>query len=96
MPQETYVGLGYRWKHLLPSDTEFDDIKVIHCNTRNETPQQRKGLRQRSAIEAMIGHMKNNDGKLRRNWLKGASGDAHNAILCAVGQNFRKLLKQSR
>ena len=95
MPQEAYVDLGYRGKHLLPPDTEFDDIKVIHRNTRNKTPKQRKGLRQHSAIEAMIGHMKN-DGKLSRNWLKGVEGDAHNAILCAVGQNFRKLLIQSR
>ena len=95
MPQEAYVDLGYRGKYLLPPDTEFDDIKVIHRNTRNKTPKQRKGLRQRSAIEAMIGHMKN-DGKLSRNWLKGVEGDAHNAILCAVGQNFRKLLIQSR
>ena len=37
-----------------------------------------------------------NDGKLSRNWLKGAHGDAHNAILCAIGQNFRKLLMQGR
>ena len=94
MPQEAYVDLGYRGKHLLPPNTEFDNIKVIHRNKRNKTPQQRKGLRQRSAIEAMIGHMKN-DGKLGRNWLKGVEGDAHNAILCAVGQNFRKLLMQS-
>ena len=93
MPQEAYVDLGYRGKHLLPPNTEFDNIKVIHRNKRNKTPRQRKGLRQRSAIEAIIGHMKN-DGKLSRNWLKGAHGDAHNAILCAIGQNFRKLLMQ--
>ena len=90
-----YVDLGYRGKHLLPPNTEFDNIKVIHRNKRNKTPQQRKGLRRRSAIEAIIGHMKN-DGKLSRNWLKGAHGDAHNAILCAIGQNFRKLLMQGR
>ena len=95
MPKEAYVDLGYRGKHLLPPETEFNDVKVMHRNKRNKTRQQRKGLKQRSAIEAMIGHMKN-DGKLRRNWLKGASGDAHNAILCAAGQNFRKLLIQSR
>ena len=93
MPKEAYVDLGYRGKHLLPPGTEFNDVKVMHRNKRNKTRQQRKGLKQRSAIEAMIGHMKN-DGKLSRNWLKGASGDAHNAILCAAGQNFRKLLMQ--
>ena len=91
VPKEAYVDLGYRGKHLLPPDTEFSNIEVIHRNKRNKTPQQRKRLRQRSAIEALIGHMKN-DGKLSRNWLKGVSGDAHNAILCATGQNLRKLL----
>ena len=37
------------------SDTEFSDINVIHRNKRNKIPKQRKGLRQRSTIEAMIG-----------------------------------------
>lgn len=48
-------------------------------------------LRRRSAIEAVIGHMKN-DGHLGRCYLKGRDGDAANAILTAVGYNFRLLL----
>ena len=43
------------------------------------------------AIEAAIGHMKN-DGHLGRCYLKGRDGDAANAILTAVGYNFRLLL----
>ena len=42
-------------------------------------------------IEAAIGHMKN-DGHLGRCYLKGRDGDAANAILTAVGYNFRLLL----
>ena len=51
----------------------------------------KRELRRRSAIEAVIGHMKN-DGHLGRCYLKGRDGDAANAILTAVGYNFRLLL----
>ena len=51
----------------------------------------KRELRRRSAIEAVIGHMKN-DGHLGRYYLKGRDGDAANAILTAVGYNFRLLL----
>jgi hypothetical protein len=42
----------------------------------------------RSAIEAVIGHMKA-DGHLGRCYLKGRDGDAANIILSAVGYNLR-------
>jgi IS5 family transposase len=48
-------------------------------------------LKRRSAIEPVIGHIKN-DGHLGRNYLKGRDGDAANAILSAVGHNFRLIL----
>jgi IS5 family transposase len=48
-------------------------------------------LRCRSAIEAVIGHMKT-DGHLGRCYLKGRAGDAANAILTPVGYNFRLVL----
>ena len=47
--------------------------------------------RRRSAIEAGIGHMKM-DGHLGRCYLKGRDGDAANAILSAIGCNFRLIL----
>ena len=49
-------------------------------------------IRRRSAIEPTIGHMKT-DGKLDRNWLKGALGDALHAVLCGAGHNIRLLLR---
>ena len=49
-------------------------------------------MKRRSAIEPVIGHIKN-DGRLGRNYLKGKSGDVINARLAAVGYNFRLLLK---
>jgi transposase, IS5 family len=51
----------------------------------------KKELRRRSAIEAVIGHMKS-DGHLGRNYLKGRAGDQANAVLTAAGYNFRLIL----
>ena len=52
-------------------------------------------IRRRSAIEPTIGHMKS-DGKLDRNWLKGALGDALHAVLCGAGHNVRLLQRRLR
>ena len=52
----------------------------------------KRELRRRSAIEAMIGHMKL-DGRLARNHLKGALGDAIHALLCGAGHNLRLILR---
>jgi hypothetical protein len=51
----------------------------------------KRELRRRSAIEAVIGHMKT-DGHLGRCYLKGREGDATNAVLSAVGYNLRLVL----
>lgn len=53
----------------------------------------KRSLKRRNAIEPVIGHMKN-DGRLGRNFLKGAVGDAMNALLCGAGHNLRKILRQ--
>ena len=44
---------------------------------------------------AEIGHMKT-DGRLGRNPLKGALGDALHAVMCGAGHNIRLLLKKLR
>ncbi|SIT48041.1 hypothetical protein BN2475_910016 [Paraburkholderia ribeironis] len=36
------------------------------------------------------------DGKLDRNWLKGALGDAMHAVLCGAGHNLRMILRKLR
>jgi transposase, IS5 family len=51
----------------------------------------KRELRRRSAIEAVIGHLKT-DGHLGRCYLKGREGDAANVILTAVGHNLRLVL----
>ncbi len=50
----------------------------------------KRDLRRRSAIEPVIGHMKSNH-RMDRNFLIGSHGDAANAVLAAVGYNFRRI-----
>jgi IS5 family transposase len=51
----------------------------------------KRDLRRRSAVEPVIGHAKG-EHRMGRNFLKGAHGDATNAVLAAAGYNFRRLL----
>ena len=89
-PKEVFVDLGYRG-HNAP-----EDIKVYDRNLkRGISARLKRDIKRRSAIEPMIGHMKN-DGKLRRNCLKGAEGDAFHALLCGCGHNLRMILKKLR
>ena len=72
MPKAVFVDKGYR-------GVSVDGVAIWRSGQkRGVTPTIRKAIRQRSAIEPAIGHMKN-DGKLRCNWLKGCLGDAINA-----------------
>jgi len=52
-------------------------------------------IRRRSAIKPAIGHMKM-DGRLARNPLKGALGDALHAVLCGAGHNIRLIIAKLR
>ena len=52
----------------------------------------RKNFRRRSAIEPVIGHLKQDFG-LARNYLKGAIGDAINLLLAAAAFNCRKWMR---
>ena len=49
-------------------------------------------MKRRAAIEPSIGHLKQ-EHRMERNRLKGTEGDKFNALLSAVGMNFRKLMK---
>lgn len=51
--------------------------------------------KRRQVVEPMTGHMKA-DGLPRRNWLKGALGDALHAVLCGVDHNLRIILAHLR
>jgi IS5 family transposase len=58
---------------------------------RGVTDQIKRELRRRPAVEPVIGHLKE-EHRMGRNYLAGRAGDAANAVLAAVGYNFRLLL----
>ena len=88
-PKAVFVDKGYR-------GASVDGVTIWRSGQRRGvTPSIRKAIHRRSAIEPAIGHMKN-EGKLRRNWLKGSLGDALNAVLCGAGHNLRMILRALR
>jgi IS5 family transposase len=58
---------------------------------RGVTDKIKRELRRRSAVEPVIGHLKSGH-RMDRNHLKGRTGDAANALLAAIGYNFRLLI----
>lgn len=88
-PKAVFVDKGYR-------GVSVDGVTIWRSGQkRGVTPSIRRAIHRRSAVEPAIGHMKN-EGKLRRNWLKGSLGDALNAVLCGAGHNLRMILRAIR
>jgi IS5 family transposase len=67
-------------------------VHVVRLIPRKAKRAIKRMLRRRASIEPSIGHMKS-DNRLSRNHLTGEEGDRINALLAAVGYNFRKLLR---
>ncbi len=84
--ERAYVDKGYRG-HDAPQPRRV----FISGQKRGVFGTIKRELRRRSAIEPVIGHMKQ-EGHLGRCFLKGYAGDAANAVLAAVGYNFRRIL----
>src|ERR1700682_5409146 len=73
-----------------------DRFKVwISGQVRRVTKAIRREMRRRTAVEPVIGHLKD-DHRLRRNHLKGRGGDRINAVLAAAGYTFSLLLRWFR
>jgi len=88
-PKAVFVDRGYR-------GVDIPNVSIWRSGQkRGVTPSIKKAIHRRSAIEPAIGHMKS-DGKLGRNWLKGALGDALHAMLCGAGHNLRMILRAIR
>ena len=84
---EAHVDMGYRGH-------DYDGAATVHIDKRRRGRTSRRlwrWMKRRAAVEPSIGHLKN-EHRLERNRLKGAAGDAINAILSAAGMNFYKLL----
>ena len=87
-PKTVLVDLGFRGV-----DAEVSSVHLIHRGKHKTlTRTQRRWLKRRQAIEPIIGHVKHDHG-MRRCWLKGQTGDALHAVLCAAGYNLRWLLR---
>ena len=87
--ERVHTDAGYRG-HNAPPEYKF---KVYTAKQkRRVTPHIKREMRRRSAIEPVIGHLKN-EHRMDRNYLAGRHGDANNAILAAVGYNFRRLIR---
>ncbi len=79
---------GYRG-HNAPETHKFRVF--ISGQKRRVAKAIKRELKRRSAVEPVIGHLKA-EHRMGRNHLAHATGDAINAVLAAVGYNFRRLL----
>ena len=86
-PGIAIVDKGYR-------GVQVQGVQILRSGQhRGVTRAMKAMIRRRSAIEPTIGHMKM-EGRLARNPLKGALGDALHAVLCGAGHNIRLMLKK--
>jgi IS5 family transposase len=88
-PKTAVVDRGYR-------GVQIEGVRILMSGQkRGITRTLRAVIHRRSAIEPAIGHMKM-DGRLARNPLKGALGDALHAVMCGAGHNLRMILAKLR
>ncbi|MBV2163769.1 MAG: IS5 family transposase [Comamonas sp.] len=88
-PATAIVDKGYR-------GVEIEGVRILRSGQKRGMTRILKAMiRRRSAIEPTIGHMKM-DGRLGRNPLKGALGDALHAVMCGAGHNLRLILAALR
>jgi len=84
---QVHVDMGYLGH-------DYDGGVTVHVDKRSRgrtPPALWRWMKRRAAVEPSIGHLKQ-EHRLERNRLKGAAGDAINAILAAAATNFHKLL----
>ena len=88
-PSTAIVDKGYR-------GAQIDGVRILMSGQKRGITKRLKAMiKRRSAIEPTIGHMKM-DGRLGRNPLKGALGDALHAVMCGAGHNLRLILAALR
>jgi IS5 family transposase len=88
-PHTAVVDKGYR-------GVQIEGVRILMSGQRRGITRTLKAMiHRRSAIEPAIGHMKM-DGRLARNPLKGALGDALHAVMCGAGHNLRMILAKLR
>jgi IS5 family transposase len=86
---DAYVDKGYRGHDY----TGTAEVHVAGQRHKKHSRSERRRRRRRSAVEPKIGHLKS-DHRMDRCFLAGLHGDAINAVLAAVGETMRKLLRR--
>ena len=88
-PTTAIVDKGYR-------GVKVEGVRILMSGQKRGITRTLKAMiKRRNAIEPAIGHMKM-DGRLGRNPLKGALGDALHAVMCGAGHNLRLILAALR
>ena len=85
-PERIYVDRGYQGH-----DYEHKTIVFKSGQKRGVHGKIKQELRRRSVVEPIIGHVKH-DHRMNKCRLKGQIGDKINAILAAIGFNFKQIL----
>jgi IS5 family transposase len=86
-PKQAFVDKGYKGSHYHPQGVD------VYISGRRNLPTKLSALlKNRSAIEPVIGHLKHDHG-MERNHLFGRVGDRINAMLSGAAFNLRKLLR---
>ena len=80
-----FVDLGYAGHNFKEKGKVFT-AKTKKVLSKNDKKMQKR----RSAIEPIIGHLKN-FGRMGRNYLKGIKGDILNPLISAIGLNLRRI-----
>ena len=83
-----FVDQGYRGHGV----TELP-VYIVGRNQKRAEKSLKRWMKRRAAIEPLIGHAKNDGGDPRCHLL-GQEGDRMNALLMAIGFNFRKILRR--
>jgi transposase, IS5 family len=90
--ERLHADAGYRG-HNAPPEYKF---KIYTSKQkRRVTPQIKREMKRRAAVEPVIGHLKE-DHRMDRNYLAHRHGDLNNAVLAAAGYNFRRLIRWLR
>jgi IS5 family transposase len=89
VPETAFCDRGFRGRKCVGDTAIVLPESPSSKATEHFKRKARKNFGRRSAIEPVIGHLKN-DFRLARNYLKGTIGDALNLLLAAAAFNCRK------
>ena len=91
-PERAFCDRGFRGRtEIAGTKIEIPDTPGRHSTAHYKRKAQAK-FRRRSAIEAIISHVKH-DFRMLRNYLKGTTGDTINLLLAATAFNFKKWMR---